>query len=393
MTATDIPGVDIGGQVAPGFEPVADAFRENFRTRGELGASCAVYLGDELVVDLWGGMTARDGAAPYGPDTLQLVASATKGAMAICVLRLAAAGRIDLDAPMAEYWPEFGAAGKDRVTVRAALAHRAGVPHLDGGLTLEDIAAWTPAAEALAAQEPAWEPDTRHGYHALTHAWLVGELIRRITGQSPGAFFAAEVARPLGLDLHIGLPESEHSRVAPMHLYALPEGQAPDAFSLRLVTLGSPAFRAFFVGSGLFGWINDPRLWSAEVPSANGMGTARAVARMYAACLTELDGVRLLADDTVSQILRPASAGHDAVIEYETRYSLGFQLPFPFRPMSGEGAFGHYGLGGSTGFADTRLGFTFGYAVNQMGPATPADARSVALVAAVVSCVQRQRQS
>ena len=379
---------EIRGTVADGFERVADAFAENFRSRGELGASCAVYAGDELVVDLWGGTTSREaGAPPYGPDTLQLVASATKGAMAICVLRLAEAGRIDLDAPLSEYWPDFAAARKGGVSVRAALAHRAGVPHLDGGLTIEDLVAWEPAAAAVASQVPAWQPGTRHGYHAITHAWLIGELIRRVTGSSPGVFFATEVATPLGLDLHVGLPESEHARVAPLHLFSPPEGRAPDPFTLRMLTPDSPAFRAFFVGSGLFGWINEPRLWSAEVPSVNGMGTARALARMYAACLGEVDGIRLLDAETVGQVLRPASVGEDAVVGYETCYGLGFQLPFPFRPMSGEGAFGHYGLGGSAGFADTRHGVGFGYTVNQMGPATPADARSVALVEAVLACV------
>jgi CubicO group peptidase (beta-lactamase class C family) len=381
-----LTGTYVDGKVAEGFEPVADAFRENFTRRGEVGASCAVYLDGRAVVDLWGGRTDDAGTA-YRPDTLQMVASATKGAMAICVLRLAEQGRLDLEAPVAEYWPEFGAAGKREVTVRDALAHRAGVPFLDGGLTLDDVEAWDPAAEALAAQRPAWEPGSRHGYHALTHAWLVGELIRRVTGRMPGAYFAAEVAAPLDLDLYVGLPVAEHGRVTPMRLPGPPEGSEPDAFTRRMLEPGTMAHRAFFVASGLFGWLNDPRLWSAELPAANGMGNARALARMYAACLGEVQGTRLLRSETVESVLVADSAGTDEVTGYETRYRLGFQLPFPFRPMSGEGAFGHYGLGGSVGFADVRRGFSFGYAVNQMGPATPADPRSTALVDALLGCL------
>lgn len=377
--------METGGSVAAGFERVADAFVDNFTRRGEVGAACAAYVDGELVVDLWGGTVGVDDPRPYGPDTLQMVASVTKGALAICLLRQVESGLIDLDAPVAAYWPEFGVHGKDRVSVRDALAHRAGVPVIDGGLTLDDVVAWHPAARALAAQQPVWEPGSRHGYHALTYAWLVGELLHRVTGMLPGELLAAEVTTPLGLDLYVGLPESEHARVAPLRPYAPPEGTPPDALTRAMLDPGSLAHRAFFVSSGLFSWMNDPRLWSAQVPSANGMGTARGIAAMYAACLGELDGIRLLGDDTVAQILRPASEGLDAVAGYETRYSLGFQLPFPFRPMSGEGAFGHYGLGGSAAFADTRRGFSFGYTVNAMGPGTPADARSVALVEALVA--------
>ncbi|GAA1935114.1 serine hydrolase domain-containing protein [Nocardioides marmoribigeumensis] len=373
----------IGGTVAAGFEQVRDVFEENFRSRGEVGAAFAVHRGSELVVDLWGGVADDDGR-PYDDRTLQMVASATKGAMAICVLRLVEAGRLDPDAPLAEHWPELAVNGKDRVTVTESLGHRAGVPVLDEPLTLDMVSAWDPAAQALAEQVPVWEPGTRHGYHALTHAWLVGELVRRVDGRMPGAFFAEEVGGPLGLDLHVGLPSSEHGRVAPLRPAPSPDG--PDEFTARMLDPTSLAFRAFFVSSGLFSWVNDPQLWRAELPSANGMGTARALSRMYAACLGEVDGLRLLSEETVTRGAREVSGGVDEVTGYETRYGMGFQLPFPFRPMAGEGCFGHYGLGGSTGFADPRRGLSFGYAVNQMGPATPADARSVALVDAVVAC-------
>ncbi|WP_183100257.1 serine hydrolase domain-containing protein [Nocardioides pelophilus] len=376
--------MEIRGHVSDGFDRVAEEFEENFASRGDVGAGLAVMVGTDLVVDLYGGVT-EPGGAPYTDATLQMVASVTKGAMAICVLRLVDQGKVDLDAPLASYWPEFGAAGKERVTVREALAHRAGVPYLDGGLTVEDLVAWHPAAAKLAAQEPAWEPATAHGYHAITHAWLVGELIRRVTGQLPGDFLATEVCSPLGLDLYVGLPTAEHHRVSPLIL-PVPRAE-PDEFSVRMLTAGTLAFRSFFVGDGLLGWLNLPELWSSQVPSGNGMGTARAVARMYAATTGEVDGIRLVSPETLADAVRPQSEGPDLVTGYETRYASGFQLSFPFRPMSGAGAFGHYGLGGSVGFADRERGFSFGYTVNQMGPATPADARSVALIDAVVDCL------
>jgi CubicO group peptidase (beta-lactamase class C family) len=374
----------ISGTVASGFEAVREAFEENFRSRDEVGAGVAVMVGDELVVDLHGGVMAP-GGAPYGPSTLQMVASCTKGAMTILVLRLVDQGRIDLDAPVATYWPEFGVAGKESVTVRQAMAHRAGVPFLDAGLTLSDIVGWDPAVRKLAAQAPDWEPGTDHGYHAITHAWLVGELIRRVTGMTPGAFLTQEISEPLGLDLWVGLPPTEHGRVAPLML-PVPR-EVPDQFSVRMMTPGTSNFRAFFVGDGLFGWMNLPELWEAELPAGNGMGTAVALARMYAACLTDVEGVRLVSPEVLADALRTQSKGLDRVLGYSSHFGTGFMLTSEYRPMSGEGSFGHYGIGGSVGFADPERGFSFGYTVNQMGPSVPADARSVALIDAVLACV------
>jgi CubicO group peptidase (beta-lactamase class C family) len=314
-----------------------------------------------------------------------MVASCTKGAMAILMLRLVDQGRLDLEAPVAAYWPEFGAAGKGSVTVREALSHRAGVPFLDAGLTLDDIVSWDPAVEKLAAQAPDWEPGTDHGYHAITHAWLVGELIRRITGMTPGAFLRQEISEPLALDLQVGLPAEEHARVAPL---ILPVPRAvPDEFSVRMMTPGTSTFRGFFVGDGLLGWLNLTDLWEAEVPAGNGMGTALALARMYAACLTEVDGVRLVSPAALADAVRTQSRGLDRVLGYDSHFGTGFMLTSEYRPMSGDGSFGHYGLGGSVGFGDLRRGFSFGYTVNQMGPSVPADPRSVALIDAVLGCV------
>jgi len=376
--------VDIGGTVAPGFEPVRDEFERNFAERGEVGAACCVYRGGEPVVDLWGGTTEAEGDDPYTDRTLQMVASATKGALAIVAHRLAERGELDLDAPVARYWPEFAAEGKDQLPVRWLLSHQAGLPAVRRALSTEEIAGWSVPVEALAAAAPEWEPGSDHGYHAITYGWLVGEVINRVTGTTCGQAFAEEVARPLGLDLHIGLPPAEHHRVAPLIPAAVPG--TPDELTARLLDPESIAHWAFLIPSGLFAIMNDPVIWAAELPAANGMGTAHALARMYAAVTGTVDGVRLLGPDAVARASEEQCRGIDRVAGYETAYALGFQLSFPFRPMAGPGSFGHYGLGGSVGFAHPGHGFTFGYTVNQMGPATPADRRSVPLVDAVVRC-------
>lgn len=376
--------MEVGGGVEPGFEPVREEFERNFAA---VGAACCVYVEGRPVVDLWGGTTAPDGDEPYTATTLQMVASATKAALAIVAHRLAERGELDLDAPVADYWPEFAVQGKEAIPVRWLLSHQAGLPAVRRVVTIDEIAAWDPAVAATAMEAPAWEPGTAHGYHALTYGWLVGEVVNRVTGSTCGRVFAEEVARPLGLDLHIGLPAAEHHRVAPLIPAPPPSDGVLDELTQRLLDPDELAHWAFLIPSGLFSLMNDPVLWAAEVPAANGMGTAHALARMYAAVVGEVDGVRLLHPDTVAAVTQEQCRGIDRVTGYETAYASGFQLHFPYRPMAGPGSFGHYGLGGSVGFAHPGHGFTFGYAVNQMGPGTPADRRSVPLVAALLRCL------
>jgi CubicO group peptidase (beta-lactamase class C family) len=376
MTAVD-------GTVEPGFERVRDVFEANFAEHGELGAACSVWVGGREVVDLVGGVVAP-GGEPYTRRTLQTVASATKGALAICALRLVERGELDLDAPVATYWPEFAAARKDTLPVRWLLSHQAGLPHVDPVIPMTEVYRWTPIVDALAAQAPAWEPGSAHGYHALTYGWLVGEVLSRITGLTPGELLRKEVADPLGIDFFIGLPEAEHGRVAPLVPAPLPAPGGPlDPLTTLMLDPNSLAHRAFFIPNGLFAVMNDPAAWSAQMPAANGVTTARGLSRMYAACLGEVDGVRLLAPDTLAAAITPRAEGADRVLEVESRFGLGFQLPFPLRPMAGPGSFGHYGLGGSVGFAHPERGVTFGYVVNQMLPGGMVDPRSAALIEAV----------
>lgn len=380
-------GVPISGAVAPGFEPVAAVFEENFASRGDVGAGCCVYVEGRPVVDLTGGQFSPGSERPYDASTLQLVASATKGALAIAALRLSERGELDLNAPVARYWPEFAAAGKADLPVRHLLSHRAGLPCVDADLSSADLCAWTPLAEALAAQAPLWEPGTAHGYHALTYGTLVGEVCARVSGLTPGELIRREIADPLGIEFWVGVPEAVIPRVSPLLSSVRAPDDPPDAFLQTLSDPTSLAFRAFFVAGGMLSSLNDPALWAAQLPAANGISSAAALARMYAACLGEVDGVRLLAPETVRAATVEQSAGIDRVLTYPTRLGLGFQLPFPTRPMAGPGSFGHYGLGGSVGFADIAHGMAFGYVVNQMRAGGQVDPRSTALVAAVLDCL------
>src|SRR5580698_798240 len=207
---------NIDGLVEPGFEGVRDAFAHNFEVGREGGSAFCLHVDGRKVVDLWGGWTDRDHHKPYGPDTLQLVFSTTKGATAMCANLLAQRGQLDLNAPVATYWPEFAQAGKEDVPVRWLLTHQVGLPAIDAHLTAEEALAWGPMCDALAAQAPFWDPGTAHGYHALSYGYLVGEVVRRVSGMSLGAYFAKEFAEPLGLEFWIGLPEDQEHRVSPV---------------------------------------------------------------------------------------------------------------------------------------------------------------------------------
>lgn len=387
---------EVTGFVAPGFERVRDAFAGNFDERGDVGAAFALYRDGELVVDLHGGVTEVGGATPYGPDHLQLVFSATKGATAICAHILAERGLLDLDAPVADYWPEFAAHGKADVPVSWLLSHRVGLPDVDRPMTVDEVLAWDPVVEALADSVPLWEPGTDRGYHAVTYGWLVGEIVRRVSGKSVGRFFADEIAGPLGLEFWIGLPEEHHGRVVPLIPLALPEGMHfgdPDAPLPGMITMlqmlmgaDSLLARALSAPGGAMiddqAW-NDPTVWSAEIPAANGIGTAVGLAKMYAATVGEVDGVRLLSDATVEHAIEVRSSGPDAVLVFDIPFGLGFMRDSAFAKFGSPTAFGHYGAGGSVGFADLEHRIGFGYVMNKMDLGIAGDPRTATLIDAV----------
>ena len=379
----------MGGSVAAGFEPVQEAFAANFERHGEVGAACSVHLHGKRVVDLWGGVTAPGGSEPYTADTLQMVWSTTKGVVAMAAHILAQEGKLDFDAPVTNYWPEFAAEGKAGIPVRWLFCHKSGLAAVDRPLGLDDVIAWTPCVEALAAQRPYWEPGTAHGYHTWTYGWLAGEVIRRVAGVSVGKFVAERITKALGAEFWIGLPESLNARVAPVLPPIPPEPGTPlDPLTARIADPNSLAHKSWANPAVPPAAFNEYPFRAAEVPAGNGIVSARALSRLYSACIGEIDGVRLLEAETLELATRTQAHGDDLVQGYETRFGTGFQLAFPFRPMAGAGSFGHYGSGGSVGFAHKELGISFGYVMNQMRPAYGSDPRTAAIVQALLGCLR-----
>ena len=385
---TDVAAPTIGGSVAPGFEAVREAFVRNFTEHGELGAGVAVHVNGKKVVDLWGGVADPATGRPYDDRTLQLVFSTTKGATALCVALLAQRGEIDYDAKVADYWPEFAAAGKGDIPVRVLMSHRAGIPVIDRALTADEVFAWTPLVEALAAQAPVWEPGTKHGYHAVTYGHLAGELVRRVSGKSLGTFFADEVAKPLGLDFWIGLPASEEPRVAPLVPLPPPPPEmeamvaqfmGPDTLMGRALSLEG----ALAVAGGGDMIFNTQAMHAAEIPAANGITNAVSLSRMYAACVSEVDGIRLLTPEMVAKVSETQTSGPDQVLMLESTFGLGFMTSGLMTPMMGPSSFGHAGAGGSLGFGDADSGVAFGYVMNQMQMNLAGDPRPEGLIKAV----------
>jgi CubicO group peptidase (beta-lactamase class C family) len=402
--------VDVHGHVSPGFEGVRDAFAANFEMEPdafnqmlgvdvcEVGSAVSVFRRGEKVVDLWAGVADRRTGRPYTSDTLQLVFSASKGITAIAANLLVERGLLDLNAPVADYWPEFGKAGKDDIIVRWLLTHRAGLPWVDGEMTIAEAMSWTPVIDALATQLPAWEPGTQHGYHATTFGWLVGELIRRVTGRSVGAFIQDELSVPLGLDLWIGLPDELHDRVSPLEVVALPTDPALAPLFEQFLGPESSLGRALYAPGGAwrgldFASFNLPEVWRGEVPAANAITDARSLAKLYAACVSEVEAAdgsrtRLFSEAHVDEMGRPQTDGVDhVVLGLDIQYGLGFHVPGPVLRLGGPGSFGHHGAGGSVGFADPDEELGFAYVMNRMFLGVTGDPRSTALIDATYAAL------
>jgi CubicO group peptidase (beta-lactamase class C family) len=380
--------VEIKGFVADGFEKVADQFEQNFVEHGEVGAACAVRVGGELVVDLWGGVADPASGRAYDGDTLQLVFSSTKGIVAIAAHRLAEQGLLDFDALVTDYWPEFGANGKAAITVRQIMGHRSGVVGLERVLTKEELCDWDTVIAALSEAAPVWEPGTAHGYHALTFGHLVGELIRRVTGQTVGDYVREQVAAPVGAEFTIGLSDEQLTRVAP--LLDFPQGSLkdePDPVFMAIMSPGSPTNRAFMIAPVYPTVFNEAPLLQAQIPAANGCTSARSLARIYGATVSEVEGTRLIGPDQVEDLRAVQSEGDDLVlIGNPNRIGSGLFLPDAISQMLGDGSFGHSGLGGSVGCALPEREIGFGYVMNQCMPAVKGDPRGNGLMAAVAAC-------
>ncbi len=363
--------IEVHGVCDERFRAIERAFADNFATFGEVGAAVAVMVDGEMVVDIWAGHADAARTRAWERDTIVNVYSTTKGMAAVCAHRLVDHGLLDLDAPVAKYWPEFAQAGKEQLPVRYLLNHRAGLPALRDFVPPGSLYDWDFMTVALAKQEPWWEPGTKHGYHALTFGWLVGEVVRRITGKSLGTYFRDEVAEPLGLDFHIGLAAEHDARTAAMIPAPIPPPGEGNPIVEMLSKPGSMQFKAFVMSPDLMnpGHANTREWRAAEIPSANGHSDARALARLYGALARggELDGVGVLSPPAIDQAIVEQSYGEDAILLLPTRIGLGFMLTMPEMQLGpNERVFGHPGMGGSIGFADPDARVGFGYVMNKM---------------------------
>jgi CubicO group peptidase (beta-lactamase class C family) len=387
----------VEGTCDPRFREVREEFGRNFRERGEVGASVCVAVDGNLVVDLWGGQADRTAGRPWERDTLVLVWSCTKGALALCAHILARRGVLDFDAPVVRYWPEFGRAGKEAMPVRWLLDHQAGLPAIREPLRPGEIYDWPSMTNRLAAEEPFWPPGTRQGYHATTFGHLVGEVIRRADGRDVGPFFRNEVAEPLGIDFHIGLPEGQDGRVAPT-IKADPTPPGEPLWPFFAATRDPQSLQSLVMkNTGRLGPRDHdtPEAYRAVLPSQGGIANARALAGMYAplALGGEAHGVRLVDADGLARMSAVSSAAAiDAVLLTGLRFSLGFMKSTDNRRAApgardslilSEAAFGHAGMGGSLGFADPAARMSFGYAMNKQGRGVLLNERGQRVVDAV----------
>ena len=365
---------------------MADAFAENFDCRGEAGAAVCVYHDGQPVVDLAAGTANPQTGQPYTRDTLQPIMSVSKGIVAIAINMLADRNMLDLDAPVVRYWSEFARAGKHDIPVRWLLTHQAGLAAIDRRLSLAEVLSWRPVIEALEEQQPNWPPGSAHGYHSMTYGFLVGELIRRVTGQLPGPWIADNVSGPLGAECYLGLPDRLSGSVAPVLPFPpKPEGQAT---TLRLDPGSLPYRAALGFTSPPLGplAVNEPRIQAAQLPAANGIGSARGLARIFAALIGEVDGVRLISAQAMENARREQVRGPDlaAAAMTESALGLGFNLPTAGRPLGGPGSFGTVGLGGCRAWALPEAGLAFAYLPIQLLDVNP-DPREAALTAAVLA--------
>jgi len=373
----------IHGEFDPRFQAVRDTFEENFRSQGDVGASVAVTVGGEMVVDLWGGTaTYDDGERPWERDTIINVWSTTKTMAALCCLILADRGELDLYEPIATYWPEFAASGKEAVATRHVLSHTAGLPGWDEKIQPEDFLDHDKLAGLLAAQAPWWEPGTKSGYHAISQGYLLGEIVKRVSGRSLGTFFDEEVAGPLGADFHIGTGPEHDSRIA--HVIPPPaplETVEPEPGSVAArMGSGEPMNAAF---SQRHDWRR------AEIPAAGGHGNARSVALCHTptACGGSANGVSLLSEEGVARIFDVQYEGADLVLPVELKLGMGFGLPSPMLPVPNPRTCFWGGWGGSLAIIDVDAQMSFSYVMNKMGEGTTGDMRGAGLLMAAMGAL------
>ena len=383
----------IEGHVEDGWGKAADAFRRNFDEFDDLGAAVSVYHEGQVVIDLWGGVADSKTGSAWNQDTIVNIFSTSKGVLALCALMLVDRGQLDLDARVVDYWPEFGAEGKDGIPVHWLLSHRSGLPVFDDppSMTAEEAAAWFPIVRALEAQKPLWEPGTECMVHGVTMGNLVGEVIRRIAGKTVGQFMATEMSGPLGLSLWCGLPQEEEHRVTLIVGDKSMEDRLvanfpPDSVALRALTVNGAWPVSLVTEDG--GGMNSRVVRGGEFPACAMTGDARSLARMYAASVGEVDGIRLVGSDlveraTVNQTAGiPVFGGRGGPADQHP-LGLGFLLSSPMMPGVGPRSFGDPGAGGSVAFGDIDASIGFAYVMNKMMGYMDGDPRAPGLMKAV----------
>jgi CubicO group peptidase (beta-lactamase class C family) len=378
---------EIYGKTEPGFEKVKEVFSANWEGY-EVGASFSVVCKGRKVVDLWGGFQDKTCTKPWEPHTLVNVYSTTKGMGSLAAAILADEGRLDYGALVTDYWPEFGAEGKHRVTVAQLLSHQAGVCGVSEKIRIEDLYDWDKMVRLLAAQKPFWEPGRGNRYHAVTWGFLAGELIRRITGKTLGQYFHEKVAGPLGADFYIGLPDSEMNRVADMigaNRARVPQKPAIGSVTaLYPVALQNPEIRPFKDACS-YAWRK------AELAAANGQANARGIARIYGALANrgQIDGIRIISPKGIEAATREEVRGDrdDLILGKARRFARGFALNSEGMYGPNPRAFGHSGAGGTIGFADSDTNIAMGYAMNQMQVNEDDVPRAELLVKATYACL------
>jgi CubicO group peptidase (beta-lactamase class C family) len=354
----------IHGHCDEAFQEVRDTFQASFASGAEIGASVCVVVDGETVVHLWGGFKDEARTLPWQSDTLANVFSTTKGMTALCAHKLVDEGRLDLDAAVSRYWPEFAQQGKGDVTVRQLISHQAGLPALRDPLPQEALFDWDRMTETLAAEKPWWTPGTKHGYHAITFGWLVGEVVRRITGQSLGSYFAKEVAEPLAADFVIGFGPELDDRVAPLVQGPVVMGDGPNLFAEVLADPDGMVAKAFNNPPLLLSNVHNTRSWrAAEIPAANGHATAAGIAKIYG----RLASGELLSAATLDAARECQAEGEDAVLPLVTKVACGWMLAPENEPCGpNPRAFNHGGAGGSLGYCDPEAKLGLGYVMNNM---------------------------
>ena len=371
----------VSGKAEGRFAPLADVFARLVASLDGAGAALCVYQHGRPAVDLTGGS--------YAPDTLQLLFSVSKAVTTVAVGTLVEAGLVDLDQPLAQSWPEFDRPGVDRISLRTVMSHRSGLAGLTAPIDFAELRA-SRDIELVALQEPLWPPDTTHGYHAFTFGSLVDGALRHQAGTTVQEVVADRVAGPLGLDLWIGCPPEQHARIAPVLLDEMLATPAQTAHTTAGADLPDTAFGALFAVPDVF---NTAEMRSASWPAVSGVADARSLARMMAATLGPIGGVRLLGDDVRNDLVVTRSRGQDRALGVPLHYGTGFQLPFPAFPMLGPASYGHEAAGGTIALADTELGISVAFATNHFGHLPGAATEALAVLPAVRHCATASQRS